>query len=135
MSLDPIAVILNHYPEVIAGYLFGSVAEGVDHRRSDLDIAVLLDEEIDKFHRFELGLGIGDELERRLRDLLILNQAPIALSFRAIRGKLVLERDPVKRSLFEARVMSRYYDHKRYYQFLSQVLRKRVEEGRFGSIG
>jgi uncharacterized protein len=130
--------ILEMYPEVVCAYLFGSFADGVQRSSSDVDLAILLDDNLDKFKAFEMSLAIGDELERRLRrkvDLIVLNHAHLAIAFQAIRGRLIYDTDPVKRSLFAARIMSRYYDYKRYLDFHWKAISARAREGKFGTVG
>ena len=122
---------LSQNPNVIAAYLFGSIAEGYEHKRSDIDIAVLFDETVDKFHQFDLEVKIGNELKEMLKhevQILVLNKAPFALAFRAIRGVLIFEKNPVKRALFEARVASFYYDQKYFQDFCARVLHERGKE-------
>lgn len=125
LKMDTIKRIVQEYQEVIAAYVFGSSIEGYETKRSDVDIAVLLEPSLDKFTAFKLKIDIGDELERKLKrkvDLVNLNRAPLSLAFRIIKGKLILEKDPVKRALFVSNFMSRYYDHRWYLKFHHQTI-------------
>lgn len=67
---------------VVSAYLFGSVAEGREHRESDIDVAVLLHRETfcDRKTRFEAGLRISAALQAALKtrkvDLVVLNDVP-----------------------------------------------------------
>jgi predicted nucleotidyltransferase len=80
---------------IVSVYLFGSVAEGRDHRESDVDVGVLLERQAyptdsDRFDaRIRLITEFSDAV-RREADVVILNDAPPQLA-RAIvvRGKRV----------------------------------------------
>lgn len=71
---------------VVSAYLFGSHAEGRDHRESDVDVAVLLDREMAPAarQRFDRRVELGSELIQALGtprvDVLVLNDAPPLLA-------------------------------------------------------
>lgn len=123
--------ILIETPEVIAGYLFGSVPEGYEHKRSDIDIAVLFDDSLNKFQIFDLEIKLGNRLQEALKrkvDLLVLNRSDPSLVFRAIRGTLIFEKNPTTRALFEAKLMGKYYLQKHYQRVLAKVLYERARD-------
>ncbi len=123
--------VLAETPEVVAGYLFGSVNEGYEHKRSDIDIAVLFDTSLDKFTIFDLEIKLGSKLQEALKrrvDLLALNRADPIIAFKAINGVLIFELDPVRRSLFEAKIISRYYHQRRYERLRAMALYERMRE-------
>lgn len=76
---------------VVSAYLFGSFAEGREHRESDVDLAVFLDRRIltsrrDRFEkRVELGSCLIHALGRNEIDILVLNEAPPLLARRVLR--------------------------------------------------
>jgi len=126
---------LNGYPQVISGYLFGSVAENINRLGSDIDVAILLDQKLDKMQLFSLELGIGEKLEHALKvktDLIVLNRAPLAIAFRAIKGVLLIEKNPVKRALFESKLLSRYYDNRHFFRPFLIAIREEAMEGSLG---
>lgn len=90
-----IAGVAREMRGTISLYLFGSVAEGREHRESDVDVGVLLDRtlyptERERFDvRLLLGTRISDAVGRQA-DIVILNDAPPQLA-RAIitRGKRI----------------------------------------------
>ena len=106
--------------EIGFAYLFGSQAKNEAGRLSDIDIAVYLDEKIDEYKRFDIRLKLIAKaislLETDKIDLVILNDIPLSLPYRVVRdGKIVYCRDELKRIHFEARIMTRYFDRKYYY--------------------
>ena len=99
--------------DVVAAYLFGSVARDTATATSDVDVAILLAADpprtIDGLH-----LGLEGELERALGvpvQLIVLNRAPCDLVHRVLRdGVLLLDRDPGTRIRFEVDARNRYFD-------------------------
>jgi predicted nucleotidyltransferase len=99
--------------DVVAAYLFGSVARGTAKRTSDVDVAVLLTADPPRTVD-GLRLGLEGELERGLGlpvQLVVLNRAPCDLIHRVLRdGILLLDRDPGVRIRFEVDARNRYFD-------------------------
>ena len=127
-----IGAVLRDFPNVNFGYLFGSISEGFERKDSDVDVAIYLDESLSDEESFKLELEIGAELESKLKrkvDLIPLNRAHPLLAFRAIRGEIVMERDPVERSLVVSRIMSRYYDFRHFFKFCKREIARRAGEG------
>jgi predicted nucleotidyltransferase len=99
--------------DVLAAYLFGSLARGAGNDRSDVDIGVLLRK--GPSGRFsDLPLDLEGALERavgREVQLVVLNEAPPDLVHRVLRdGRLLLDRDRSTRIRFEVRMRSLYFD-------------------------
>ena len=110
-------------------YLFGSVAREAAGNDSDVDVAVLLEE--DPPASFAgLPLDLEGELERLLGrpvDVVVLNRAPVDLVHRVLRdSRLVVETDRSARIAFETRARSEYFD------LLPTLLRYRRLEGTTG---
>lgn len=98
---------------VVAAYLFGSVARGDDHARSDVDVAILYRR--DPPRTFDaLPLRLEGEIERllgRCADVVCLNLAPVDLCARVLRdGVLLLDQDPALRIGFEVRTRNLWFD-------------------------
>ena len=99
--------------EVVAAYLFGSVARGTATPASDIDVAILFVADppstIDGLH-----LGLEGEMEQALGvtvQLVVLNRAPCDLVHRVLRdGVLLVDRDPGARIRFEVDARNRYFD-------------------------
>lgn len=100
--------------EVLFCYLFGSFASQNFNSKSDVDIAVFLDEKKNKdFFKTRLEL-ITDlsKLLKREADVIILNTANSTLFKYAIlrEGKLIFARDVEKMVNYELRTTQDYYD-------------------------
>jgi predicted nucleotidyltransferase len=96
-----------------AVYLYGSVARGDSRPGSDVDVAILFDEDpprtLDGLH-----VGIADGLQGALGrpvDLVVLNHASPDLVHRVLRdGILVCETNRSCRIRFEVRLRNEYFD-------------------------
>uniref|UniRef100_A0A7C5V1L8 Nucleotidyltransferase domain-containing protein n=1 Tax=Caldicellulosiruptor owensensis TaxID=55205 RepID=A0A7C5V1L8_9FIRM len=117
MEKDKIVKILKEYFDkedaVVFAYLFGSYAKGKEHKQSDVDIAVYINELIAKDPKKVLEFqvkhmsNISDMLKREV-DLVILNQASPLLRHEVIsEGILLLEKDHNK--LVNFKKVSFYY--------------------------
>jgi predicted nucleotidyltransferase len=103
----------REYIGVVCVYVYGSVARGEAHGKSDIDVAVLYAQE--PFPTLDgLGLELSSTLERLLGrpvDLVVLNRAPLDLIHRVLRdGVLVYDSDPSSRIRFEVQARSAYFD-------------------------
>lgn len=73
---------MDRYPEVVALYLFGSVAQDTTHHDSDVDVGILIDREAAPSHtdRSEVRVRLGSDLiavtGRNEVDVVLLNDAP-----------------------------------------------------------
>ena len=102
--------------KVLFCYLFGSFACQNFNSKSDVDLAVFLDEKKNKdFFKTRLELIANlSKLLKREADVVILNNAKSILFKYAIlrEGKLIFARDMEKMISFELRAMRDYYDFK-----------------------
>lgn len=132
--LPMLAQYFQKRPEIIAAYLFGSRAEGVDRTDSDVDIAVLMSAPPPDSLRYRLE--VMEDTRRLVRlstEIVILNEAPRLLQFQVIqKGKVIFERNADQRALFEMYTASRYYDYKKYFDFHARQLAERIKEGGLG---
>jgi predicted nucleotidyltransferase len=96
-----------------AVYLFGSVARGTARRDSDVDVAVLLEEDPPR-----TLAGLRFDLQGELEELLGLPVELVVLNHRSADfihhvlsdGLLVLDHDPESRIAFEVRARNEYFD-------------------------
>lgn len=137
LSEDDIKKIKDYFAtqnDVVAVYLYGSFAYGNPHKRSDLDIAVLFDGEVNLYER--LGslysnfpkLSIPVESEVREVDL---DQSPIFLR-NVLRGKLIYARDEVKNIRFEVAVLNLVSDTEHLRNVRNFYVKKSLKEGTYG---
>ena len=131
-----IRATLRNCPDLVAVYLFGSVARDQAHALSDVDVAVLFAAELPAAEVFGRTLEIGATLEEVLRrpvDVVALNRAPPALCFQVLKhGRLVLEQDRTQRCTFVMRALGRYYDAKPYLDYQNAKLLTRIREEGLG---
>ena len=112
--IEPLRKALAKGPEgLVCAYLFGSHARGSATPRSDVDVAVLFEQDPPRTLA-GLHLGLADDLTGavgRLVDLVVLNRAPVDLIHRVLRDSLLLlDLDPSARIRFEVRARNQYFD-------------------------
>lgn len=134
--MDPLEALREELASlpVTAAYLFGSRDEGTATPRSDVDLAVLLDEGLDQGDRRairnKLSLRAEAIFDAEACDVVLIDEAPPGLAFEAIQGTLVVDRDPDRRVRLEARVQSAYHDRRFYEErWEARTLERFREEG------
>ncbi len=107
--------VLEQHPVTLA-YLYGSAAIGRMTPLSDIDIALVLDEDtVSDFPRLQFELMVADRIDEECgisqADVRIVNDAPIMLRGRVVtEGISLFVRDEAKRIAFEARTRDEYFD-------------------------
>ncbi len=102
---------------VDAAYLFGSQATGKDTNLSDVDVAVLFAEGLNRKKRFDVRLSMMSDVGKISHfydnaDVIDLDNVPLALQYQAIAPRQELfVRNHTRQALFESRVMSTYFDY------------------------
>jgi len=123
-----VKMLLDDEPVSFA-YLFGSMARGRAHAKSDVDIAVYLDPELDKLGRFDLRLRLTDKLAAHLVkdvDVVDLAAAPLSLRHYIMRdGILIIEKQRLQRIGFEVSSRREYFDLKRHLDRRSDAILNR----------
>ena len=112
---DPIFSIVSRVLEsdnaIKFAYLFGSHAKVTSTPKSDIDIAVYLDNRLNLFtYRLQLMEKFALELKNKTIDLVVLNSAPILLQYQVIHDGILLKDQKKRRVLFETRVLRQYLD-------------------------
>jgi predicted nucleotidyltransferase len=98
--------------EIQLAYLFGSQADGTQGPISDYDIAVLFTEKPTSQVKYYIAHKLGTLLKTNRVDLILLNYAPIELSYSVIaNGIVVYNVNTYVRVEFEASILSRYGDY------------------------
>jgi predicted nucleotidyltransferase len=94
--------------DVVAIYLFGSLARGDDHAGSDVDLAILPRRPLAALARFDLQEELARQLGRDV-DLIDLRSAPAVLRAQVFTNDVLLYcGDRFTRQLFEATALSDY---------------------------
>lgn len=131
-------------PDVVAAYLFGSLAQGRAAPQSDVDIAVLLvdrfnsDDDTTAITRGLRRLELIGELERyvdrgRDVDVVILNNASLVLQHQVlVHGRRLYERERNARVEFEVMAGKIYADLKPMRDYFTQALLDEIREGGLG---
>lgn len=126
-----LVAFLATQPDVIAAYLFGSLAQGHAHPGSDIDVAVLLtpmDPETAFYRRLRLMEQLRPYADREV-DVIVLNLAPPLLQHQVLKyGRLLYERDKLTRVDFEVRAGKVYADLKPMQDLFAQVLSREIKE-------
>jgi predicted nucleotidyltransferase len=130
-----IAEFVSSKKEILAAYVFGSVASGRTRRDSDVDVAVLLRDGMSPSRRFQFRLkliaDLGAKLHRSDVDVVILNESPPLLAHRVLsKGKLAFERSASARIRFQVMTANRYADMVPAYETYLRYLKKSIREGR-----
>ena len=120
----------------LAAYLFGSRQCGRALPDSDTDVAVLLP------RGSEVSVALLGELTVRLAEtgvpwpeVHVLNEAPLAFQFEALRGVRAFSVDEAQRSDYEAWVTLRYLDFEPLLAMQYRIQRRRLaQEEAFGSL-
>lgn len=123
-------------PEIAALYLFGSRAGAHPGPRSDVDMAVVLQEGLDDTTRWRKRLALAADACQRLGtdavDLVVLEDTPSVLGHRVLaQGVLLSERDPRRRTCVAERILRQYLDEAYLRHVLDAGLAMRLREGRF----
>ncbi|MBI5346703.1 MAG: nucleotidyltransferase domain-containing protein [Chlamydiae bacterium] len=101
--MDPLKIaikLITQEFKVYAIYLFGSFASNTQRQDSDLDLAILSDEKIDKIKLWELAQKIAVKIQRDV-DLIDLKNASTVFQFQIFNeGKLIFCTDQIKLDFF-----------------------------------
>jgi predicted nucleotidyltransferase len=128
-----------HLPQIVKdlpvqlAYLHGSAARGEETPSSDVDIALVCDEETSPGQRLRLMLDVSAELFRQAgiadADVRVINDAPLVFRGRvACEGILVYARDEAQRIEFETRTRDEYFDYLPFHRRLQDAFLKNVRE-------
>jgi len=109
-QLDRLRKVCAAEPQVLAVFLFGSQVDGYAMPASDVDLAILLEQELSLEEWLELEVKLCQALERDDLDLLSLGRASVSLRFRTISGRLLYQRAPDRVSDFIQRTLMEFYD-------------------------
>lgn len=123
--------------DVVVGYIFGSYPTEKISKRSDIDIAVLFRDNIDRKDYGNIKLSIINDLIRLLSfdriDVIILNIASPLLSHEVIKkGLLLFSKDEDKRIEYIVKVTMYYLDTIYLRRVQDRILHEKIRSGNFG---
>lgn len=132
VDVPAISAALAQQGDVVAAYLFGSLARSQTGPLSDVDIAVLLTPDLGEEAAVERQLDLMvtlDDLDPREVQVTLLNHTSLTLAYQVVRdGILLYERSRPQRIDFEVRAMHRYFDVQPMLEFHAQVLMQQIQE-------
>jgi predicted nucleotidyltransferase len=99
--------LFENSPSVLATFVFGSQTNSYATPRSDVDLAILFDGQVPLGEQLALQVKIEEVLSRDV-DLISINEAPLLLRHRALKGRLIFERDPIAVSNLIEDTLKRY---------------------------
>jgi len=129
--IEKLAGYFNKQAEIKVAYLFGSMAKGRVGRLSDVDIAIFIDERLERNKRNDLQLKILSDLIALLNtdkiDIVVMNELPILMRYNIIKNGIILK-DDEERAKIEAKILSEYLDRKYYIDRHTKIALKRIAE-------
>jgi uncharacterized protein YutE (UPF0331/DUF86 family)/predicted nucleotidyltransferase len=122
------AALLNACGGIEFAYLFGSAARAELTSRSDIDIAIHLEDHVDPvWARLEAARAAAIHLGTDAVDLVVLNTAPLATAGRILTSReVILDRVPFRRHAYESATARMFYDFR--------LREQRLLSARFGRV-
>ena len=108
-KLSQLRHLFEQESRVVVAFAFGSQVDGYATPRSDVDVAVLFDEELALREQLALQVKIAEILGKDV-DLVSINDAPLLLRRRVLQGQLLFERDPIAVANLVENTLRRYRD-------------------------
>lgn len=111
-DIEKIRKLAAGQKNIVAVYLFGSVATERDRQGSDVDLAVLIRGHMGGFERIEMETHLSNLLRKDV-DLTVFGETTPLLQHQILKyGKLICEIDPEQRVKQEVAARSNYLDTK-----------------------
>lgn len=108
MEIEISNIVKKYFPDVEAIYLFGSFASNQHTDESDVDLALVLPNPIDKLRLFNITQEMAASISRDI-DLIDLRDTPLDFKFEIIStGTLIFCKNSEQTLQYEALVMSMY---------------------------
>lgn len=115
---DAISRFAVSHNDIVAVYVFGSVATGRSRASSDLDLAIMFRRQISGDERMAYETELSNMLGRDV-DLVVFGQSGALLQHQILKsGRLVYESDPGERVCREVMARAEYLDTRHLYQAL-----------------
>lgn len=124
---EKIIEYMSSQQEIVAAYIFGSFNQDRFNDNSDLDIACIFAEKLDKFERFKIRLKLMAELEKKIGrkvDLLDFENADLKMKHQILDGRLIYCSNQSRRVKLEKKAILNYIDMKRFFDIYDKNLGK-----------
>lgn len=121
------------YTEIQAVYLFGSAATKKEHKESDIDLAVFLDEGANSDLKLNLLTDLAGNGFCNV-DLVFMDTDDIVLKYEAIRlNRIIYQRPNFDRGGNYSKIIRQYLDFYPYLSVQREAYRRRITNGTTGS--
>ncbi len=136
MEISALQQRLSQYPEIVAAYLFGSVVTGKINPMSDVDVALLLQEQTPFRRELSIAFDVMSYVQKifhREGDVKVLNRIKDLPFLHEVlsKGKLIYERDPGIHRSFVAETVIAYLDFKPAYEIALRNYARSLKRGKF----
>lgn len=112
--IDYLESTAEEYPIIGIAYLYGSYISGAFHKKSDIDIALVLKNFLEKRQLLKIEMTLAAKLDKEFKccfDVRSINRAPLRVKGEIItKGKLIYCSDEDFRISFETFIRTRYFD-------------------------
>ncbi len=125
--LEVIKSVLEKWPEVRLGVLFGSVASGKDRTESDVDVGVVLADKISSMTASTIEVELERALNRTVQTTVLHDASPLLRFEVARNGIVALERTPYLWADFRAKAMLDWWDWEPTARKMHQVVMNRLK--------
>ena len=113
---------LSRHVDIVAIYIFGSVATAKNRSGSDIDVAIMVRGQVNGMERVQLETSLSNILRKDV-DLIIFGEATPLLQHQILKyGDLIYERDPKERTRQEVAARREYLDTTFLYRVIEDYL-------------
>jgi uncharacterized protein len=127
--LKKLTSVFRKYQEIEAVYLFGSLASGMVHADSDIDLAIYPGTESLRRSKIDILHDLAKDGFCNV-DLVYLSENDIVLQYEAVRlNKIVYKRQGFDHGAFFSKVIRQYLDFFPYLQVQRAAYKKRILNG------
>ena len=113
---------LSRHVDIVAIYIFGSVATAKNRSGSDIDVAIMVRGQVNGMERVQLETSLSNILRKDV-DLIIFGEATPLLQHQILKyGDLIYERDPKERTRQEVAARREYLDTTFLYRVIQDYL-------------
>ena len=113
---------LSRHVDIVAIYIFGSVATAKNRSGSDIDVAIMVRGQVNGMERVQLETSLSNILRKDV-DLIIFGEATSLLQHQILKyGDLIYERDPKERTRQEVAARREYLDTTFLYRVIQDYL-------------